>query len=58
MGFVAYNIMARVVDYVSFWYFYYDKAKTLYRGFSAIDNLYITFYRSDVRRHYDVSEDA
>ena len=56
MGSVAYNMMARVVQLCLFWGFYYDKSKTFFRGFAAIDNLYIALYRSDVSKHYDVGE--
>ena len=56
MGFVEYNMMAIVVLYVYFWYFNDDKAKIFCRGFSAIDNFYITFYRSDVSEHCDVGK--
>ena len=43
---MAYNIMARVVNIVCVWTFYYINAKTFWRSFSDIDNLYLTFYRS------------
>ena len=39
-----------------FFNYYDDKSKTFYRGFAAIDNLYITLYRSDVSEYFDVVE--
>ena len=41
---------------ICFWSFYYAKTKPFCRGFSAIDNLYITLYRSGVDEHSDVEE--
>ena len=41
---------------MSFGFFYHDKTKTLFRGFSAIENLYIIFYKSDLREHSDIGE--
>ena len=35
---------------------YYDKTKNFCRGFAAIENLYITLYRSDVSEHSDADE--
>ena len=43
-------------NYIFFWYFYYDKAKTFFRGFAVIDNLYITFYMSVVSKYCDAGE--
>ena len=39
-----------------FGYSYDDKAKTFFRGFSAMENLYIKFYNSDVSKQCGVSE--
>ena len=39
-----------------FWNFYYDNPKNFYKGFDAIDNFYITFYRFDVSDHFDAGE--
>ena len=41
---------------VFFWNFYYDKTKTFCRGFSTIENLYVTLYRSYVSEHNNVGE--
>ena len=31
-----------------FWNFYFDRTEPFCSGFSAIENLYVTLYRSDV----------
>ena len=49
-------MMARVVYSCFFWCFYYDKAKTFFWGFAAIENLCITLYRYDVSECSDVDE--
>ena len=41
---------------VCFWNFYYDNTKTFCRGFSTIDNLPVTLYRSGVSGNFDVDE--
>ena len=43
-------------NYACFWCFYDDKAKIFCRGFAAIDNLYITIYRSGISKKNDVGE--
>ena len=56
MGSVTYNMMDRGV-YLCFWGdFYDDKANTFLMGSTVIDNLYITLYRYDVSKNYDVGE--
>ena len=52
----TYNMMSRVVWLSFFWGRYDYKAKTFCRGFSAIENLYIKFYRSDLRKHFGVGK--
>ena len=52
----TYNMMSRVVWLSFFWGRYDYKAKTFCRGFSAIENLYIALYRSDVGTLFDVGE--
>ena len=41
---------------IFFFEFYYDKAKTFCRGFSDIENFYVTLNRSDVSEHWDVGK--
>ena len=36
--------------------FYDDKAKTFFRVFAAIENLYVTLYRYDISKFFDVGE--
>ena len=43
-------------NHVCFGDFYDDRAKTFCRGFSDIENFYITLYRSDVSEYFDAVE--
>ena len=56
VDFVSYSRISIVVKQWLFWNYYDDKYKTCCRIFNAIYNLYIEFYKSDLRKHSDVGE--